>query len=49
MKRLKAHILLENNNACRAKRKKTLTKFLKLNVRMLNTLSRVKYECLQSQ
>ena len=30
-------------------KKKPLTEFLKLNVRVLNTLSRAKYECLQSQ
>ena len=30
-------------------KKKTPTEFLKLNARVLNTLIRVKYECLQSQ
>ena len=49
--RLKTYLLLENNQPImHAKPKeKTLTEFLKLNLRVLNTLSRMKYECLRNQ
>ena len=44
----KTYILLENNQPI-AYTEKTTTEFLKVNVRMLNSLSRAKYKCLQSQ
>ena len=51
-KRLKAYELLENNQTITyilPKEKKAPTEFFKQNVRVLSTLSRTKYEFLQSQ